>query len=261
MEYFWKENKRFVIAVGGGLAFLILYQALVLGKIRGAAELAERTRRNKQTELERKMAQGVPTDESLQAARRDRDLTRKVLASLAPETAFTIPDRFKPKGRSPKDQKEQYEDLVISLTKELTEKATNGRLAMPPTQTLGTQDSVPDDAVPEMLTRLAVVERLVNLCIDSECEKIESINPVHGADQDERSSKKSRFLTKYSVFIRFSGRADAVFRVVHGAQKKGSYLAVTQFEMSRPDATKDVFEAALGVALLKVDEKGALEAP
>src|SRR5581483_4590060 len=126
MEYFWKENKRFVVAVGAGLALLILYQALVLGKIRGAAELAERTRRSRQSELERKMAQGVPTEESLQIARRDRDLTRKVLSSMAPEAAFTISDRFKPKGRSPKDQKEQFEDLVISLTKELGDKATNG---------------------------------------------------------------------------------------------------------------------------------------
>ncbi|HLY10929.1 MAG TPA: hypothetical protein VKW04_16635 [Planctomycetota bacterium] len=259
MEYFWKENKRFVIAVAGGLAFLILYQALVLGKIRGAAELADRTRRSKQTEIERKMAQGVPTEESLAVARKDRDLTRKVLAQMAPETAFTVPDRFqKPKSR-PKELKEYYDDLLIKLTDELKEKATNGRLGFPPT--LGMPDTVNEDTVPEMLLRLAVVDRLSTLCIDAECEKIESINPLHGADQDERSSKKSRFLTKYSVFIRFSGRADAIFKVIHGAQKKGSYLAVTQFDMSRPDATKDVFEAALGVALLKVDDKGELDAP
>src|SRR6516164_6966467 len=100
MEYFWKENKRYLIAVGAGLAFLILYQALVLGRIRGAADLAERTRKTKQSDLERKMAQGVPTEESLQVARRDRDLTRKMLAAMAPETAFAVPDRFqKPKSQ------------------------------------------------------------------------------------------------------------------------------------------------------------------
>jgi len=259
MEYFWKENKRFVIAVAGGLAFLILYQSFVLGKIRSAADLAERTRRNKQLEIERKMAQGVPTDDTLVAARRDRDQNRKVLATMAPETAFTVPDRFfKPRLRG-KDLKEHYDDQVIRLTDELKEKATNGRLAFPPT--LGLPDTVSEDSLAEMLVRLAVVERLATLCIDFECEKIESINPLHGSDQDERSSKKSRFLTKYSVFIRFSGKAESIFRVVHGAQKKGSYLAVTQFEMSRPDATKDIFEAGLGVALLKVDDKGALEAP
>ena len=260
MEYFWKENKRFVIAVGGGLAFLILYQALVLGKIRGAADLAERNRRSKQSEIERKMAQGVPTDESLAAARKDRDLTRKTLAQMAPDTAFTIPDRFyKPKMR-PKELKAYYDDVVITLTEELREKGTNGRLQFP--ATLGMPDNtVNDDNAAEMLLRLALVERLSILCIDSGCEKIETISPVHGADQDDRSSKKSRFLTKYSVFIRFSGPVQSIFKVIHGAQKKGSYLAVTQFELSRPDATKDVFEAALGVAMLKVDDKGAIDAP
>ncbi|HVR86526.1 MAG TPA: hypothetical protein VMU54_19540, partial [Planctomycetota bacterium] len=190
------------------------------------------------------------------AARRDRDLTRKVLAAMAPDTAFTLPDRFlKPKVRV----KEYYDDLLIKLTDELKEKSTNGRVAFP--QTLGMPDTVLDENAPEMMLRLAVVDRLVTLCVDGECEKIESINPMHGADQDDRSSKKSRFLTKYSVFIRFSGKAEAIFKVIHGAQKKGSYLAVTQFEMNRSDATKDVFEAGLGVALLKVDDKGAMEAP
>jgi hypothetical protein len=262
MEYFWKENKRFVLAVAGGLAFLILYQSLVLGRIRSAGDLAERTRRNRQLEIERKMAQGVPTEESLVAARKDRDLTRKTLADMVPATAFVVPDRFqKPKGARPKDVRENYEDQVIKLTEELKEKATNGRLSFPPTVGMPDNTTVADDAIPELLLRLAVVDRLATLCIDSGCEKIESINPMHGADQDDRASKKSRFLTKYSVFIRFSGTAESVFKVVHGAQKKGSYLAVTQFEMSRPDATKNVFEAAMGVALIKVDDKGALDAP
>src|SRR5882672_4199665 len=255
MEYFWKENKRFVIAVGGGLAFLILYQSLVLGYLRGQADAAERTRRSKKTEIERKMAQGVPTDESLSIARRDRDQNRKVLASMTPETAFVLPERFqKPK----RDIRQNFDDARIKLAKELEEKATAGRVAFP--QTLGLPEDVNEDSVAEMLARLAVVDRLANLVIDAECEKIESINALHGADQNERSAKKSRFLTKHSVFIRFSGKAESIFRVLHGAQKKGSYLAVTQFEMSRPDATKDVFEASLAVALLKVDDKGALDA-
>ena len=69
-----------------------------------------------------------------------------------------------------------------------------------------------------------------------------------------------QFLTKYSVFMKVSGKAESIFRIIHGAQKKGSYLAVTQFEIGRPDATKDLFEASIGVALLKVDDKAGLEA-
>lgn len=257
MEYFLKENKKFLLAVGGGLVVLVLYHSLVLGRIRGAGDAAERTRKTRKAEIERKMANGVPTDDGLVAARRDRDQNRKVLASMAPDTAFTLPERFQKPGKSP--VKDHYDDQLIKLTEELKEKATNGRLSLP--ATLGMPDTVTAEAAPEMLLRLAIVDRLVNLCVDAECEKIESIDPLYGADQDERTSKKSRFLTKYSVFIRYSGKAESIFRVVHGAQKKGSYLAVTQFEMSRPDATKDVFDASLGVSLLKVDDKGAMEAP
>jgi hypothetical protein len=78
-------------------------------------------------------------------------------------------------------------------------------------------------------------------------------------ERDERSSKKSQFLTKYSVFMKVTGRAESIFRILHAAQKKGSYLALTHFEIGRPDATKDSFEASIGVALLKVDDKAGLE--
>jgi hypothetical protein len=226
----------------------------VLGKIRGAGDAADRRRVSEKRDLERKMGNGVPNDDGLAQARKDRDLNRGTLAKMGPETAFVIPERFqKPK----RDVKAYYENLKIELINQLGEKAVAGRVSFP--QTVGLPDDVGDDSAAEMLMRLAIVERLTNLCIESECEKIETINAVHGADQDERSSKKSQFLTKYSVFIRFHGKAESIFKVVHGVQKKGAYLAVTQFDMSRPDATKDVFEVSLGVALLKVDDKGALE--
>jgi len=254
MEYFWKENKRFVISVGGGLVFLLLYQSLVLGKIRGAGDAADRRRSSEKRELERKMAQGVPGDDSLVQARRDRDLNRSTLSKMGPETAFGIPERFqKPK----RDAIAYYQNLKIELLNQLGEKAVAGRLSFP--QTVGLPEDVVEDGVGEMLLRLAVVERLTNLCIESEVEKVETINALHGAELDDRNSRKSQFLSKYSVFIRFHAKAEAVFKVIHGVQKKGSYLAVTQFEMSRPDATKDLFEASLGVALLKVDDKGALD--
>lgn len=258
MEYFWKENKRFVVAVAGGLAFLILYQSFVLGRIRGAGDSADRRRLTEKRELERKMANGVPNDDGLAQGRKDREQSRKVLASMVPETAFVIPERFlKPKGRGA-DVSAYYENQKIELVNQLGEKATAGRMSFP--QSVGLPDDIKgDEGAVEMLMRLAVVERLTNLCIDAECEKIETINAVHGVDQDERSSKRSQFITKYSVFIRFHGKAESIFKVIHGVQKKGSYLAVTQFDMSRPDATKDVFEASLGVALLRVDDKGALE--
>jgi hypothetical protein len=99
----------------------------------------------------------------------------------------------------------------------------------------------------------------VILAVESDIDKIETLDGQYMMDRDERSSKKSQFLTKYSVFIKVVGKVESIFKVVHGAQKKGSFLAITNFDLSRPDATKDLFEASIAVAYLKVDDKAGLE--
>ena len=252
MDYFWKENKRFVLATAGAFVFLLLYNSFVLSPISKAASAAAATRTNKKRDLERRMAQGVPNDDGLVAARRDRDQNRKLLSAMAPEVAFTIDDKFhKPKK---KDLREYFDNLKLDLVEQLKKKAVEGRVAL--TSNIGMPDDISDETAAEALARLAVVERLVLLAIDSGVEKIDLVD----APMDDRGAKKSQYLTKYSVVMKIVGKSESVFKVVHGAQKKGSFLAVTQFEMGRPDATKDLFEASITTALLKIDEKAGLEA-
>jgi hypothetical protein len=256
MEYFWKENKKFVVAVAGGFAFLILYNSLVLGPLRRAADSAATQRSKEKKDLERRMAQGVPKEETLVEARRDRDTNRRLLAQMVPEVAFAVDERFlKPKRGG---AKEHFDDVKLELIKELKEKATAGKVTPP--QNFGMEADVTEETAPELLLRLAVIDRLVKLSVESEIEKIEVIDGLFGMDQAARDSKKSTFLTKSSVFMRFSGKVESVFKVLHGAQKKGSYLAVTHFEIGRPDSTKDLFEASIVVTHLKVDDKAGFEA-
>jgi hypothetical protein len=255
MEYFWKENKRFVVAVVVGAVALLFYNGLVLGPIRGAAADAATARQREKKDLERKMAQGVPNDDGLVAGRRDRDQNRKLLGAMTPEIAFALGERFqKPKRESVTTY---FDNLKLDLTKELQAKAVDNKVALNPA--VGLPNSISDETAVEVLSRVAAFERLVTLAIDSGVEKIETVDAEYGMDRDERGSRKSQFLTKYSVFMKVTGKAESVFKIVHGAQKKGSYLAVTHFEMGRPDATKDSFEASIGVALLRVDDKAGME--
>jgi hypothetical protein len=256
MEYFWKENKRFVAAVGGACLFLLFFYMFALWPIRSGADAAISQRNTKKRDLEKKMAQGVPNPDGLSSGRRDRDLNQKLLASMTPEVAFALGERYvKPKKENIKSY---YDNLKLDLVKELHTKATGGKVAFP--ANLGLPDDVSDETAVEVLSRLAIVDRIVTLAVDSEVEKIDVVDAQYGMERDERGSKKSQFLTKYSVFIKISAKAESIFKVIHGAQKKGSYLSVTHFEMGRPDATKDLFEASIGVALLRVDDKGVLEA-
>ena len=258
MEYFWKENKKFVLAVGGGFVFVMLFYSFVLGPIRKGAEEAARTRLNAKREIERRMQQGVPTEDALVAARRDREQKKRQLAEMAPQVAFSLGDRFVVrKGDKGKDLAEYYQNLKLDLVKELQKKSVEGKLSFP--QNVGLPDDMTDDNAAEVLARCAVVDRLVTLAVESDLEKIETLDGQYNMERDERSSKKSQFLTKYTVFIKVVGKVESVFKLVHAAQKKGSYLAITNFDLSRPDATKDLFEASIAVAYLKVDDKAGLE--
>jgi hypothetical protein len=255
MEYFWKENKKFVGAVAGAFVFFLLYNGFVLGPLRGAAAQAAKSRLNEKRDLEDRMKKGVPTAESLAAARIDKQKSAGQLAKLGPQVAFAVGDKFqKPKKENVKSF---YDDLKLDLQKKLQEKAVGGKVAFP--ASLGFPEDINEETSTEVLSRLAVVERLVTVAVDSEVDKIDVIDAQHGMDRDERSSKKSQFLTKYSVFMKVVGKSESIFRLVHGVQKEEAFLAVTQFDMARSDPTKDSFEVSIGVALLKVDDKAGME--
>ncbi|HXX92198.1 MAG TPA: hypothetical protein VEN81_01105 [Planctomycetota bacterium] len=256
MDYFWKENKRFVILVGAGFLGLILYNSFVLGPLARAADQARLKLQREKTELKVRMANGVPSEDSLRAARASRDRMKQSLGSLVKDVAFSVPDKFrKPSNESAKTH---FESLNIDLYKELHQKAVNAKIAFPANVGL---DSVNDENAAEYLLRLAVVEELSRVAIGAEVEKIEILDGLASAgSRDEAPGKKAAYLTKVGAYMKFSGKAEAVFRVLHGVQRKGQYLAVTNFEAQRDDQTKDLFLASITVAMLRVDEKAGLEA-
>jgi hypothetical protein len=256
MDYFWKENKKFVIAVGAGFLGLLLYRSFVLVPLGNAADQAKSKLQREKQELKVRMANGVPSEESLRLARASRDRMKQSLASLVKDVEFKVPDKFRKPDRE--SARTHFESLIIDLYKELHQKAVNAKIAYPANLGL---DSVGDESAAEYLQRLAVVEQLSQVAIAAEVEKVEVLDGLAGAgSRDEGPSKKSAFLSKVGAYMKFSGRAESVFKVLHGVQKKGLYLAVTGFEAQRDDQTKDLFVASITVAMLKVDEKSSLEA-
>ena len=253
MEYFLKENKKFLIAVGAGLLVALFYNIFVLSPLGSSATKAKRDLETERGVLKARMANGVPSPESIRAAGIARDRAKQTLTALVTESSFKAPDKFRKPERE--SGKSHFENLKLDLYKELHQKAVNGKIAFP--ATLGMGDPA-DEEAPEFLQRLAVVERLAQVAIDAEVEKIEAIDGLAGAGARE-DAKKAAYLTEYGVYMKLTGQAESVFKVLHGVQKKGRYLAVTGFEALRDDGTKDLFAATITVAMLKVDEKGALE--
>ena len=251
MDYFWKENKKFVIAVGAGALITMVYWMFLVSPFRRDAVAAARQRATEKREYEALIAQGVPAKDAVAASGQDRDETRKALASLVKDVGFKLPDRFK------KDR-EVYEDLRIKVKTELKEKATKAKIDFQ--GDLGMSEEVRQEDLPELLLRLAAVERVVSQAIDAGVEKIESVDGMADARESGPPAKKGGFLQAYSVFIKARASSQAAFRVVHGVQKKGQYLAVTKFSWAQDDPARDMGSASITVAVLRVDEKAPLEA-
>jgi hypothetical protein len=252
MDLFFKENKKYLAALGGGLLFLLLFNGFVLSPMNKAAAAARNKRNQEKQSFEEKLRAGLPSEEALALARRDGEAARKQIGQMAAESRFTVPDRFKPKGKD--GAKAFYDGLKEDLKDELQKKAVQGRVQVPPG--LGLPEAGGEDDPEELLLSAAVIDRVVTVAVESGIEKIDSIDARRGAEDPVPG--KTAFLRKTPVLVRFSGRPEAVLRMVHGLQKKGSYLSVTRFDAARPDPTRDVFEASMSVAMLRVDEKAPL---
>ncbi|HYF01400.1 MAG TPA: hypothetical protein VEJ18_20930 [Planctomycetota bacterium] len=259
MDYFWKENKKFVLAVGGGLLGVMVYHWVVLGPIRGGAAAAEKSRQQQTADLKARMAEGVPAADVVASAKRDRDGLRKALASAVKDVEFRLPERYAKPDRQ--GAKAHFDDLRLDVEKELREKATKakvdfqGGLGLP-------EDSRPEE-IPDLLRRMAAAERLVLLAIEAGVEKIEQVDAMAEAGSGAASpgTPAGGAVSALPVFMKFKAGSEAAFRVLHGAQKKGAYLAVTQFEFVREDVARDRGSAAIMGALLRVEDKPAEPRP
>jgi hypothetical protein len=254
MDYFWKENKRFVIAAGAGALVAILYWSFLVSPLRSAAATAARDRLREKREFEALIAQGVPAKEAPRDAAQDRDDTQKALAALVKDIGFKPPERY----RKPDAQARlHYEDLKLVVEKELKDKASKAKIDFQ--GGLGMGDEARDELLPEMLLRLAVVERLVTQAVEAGVEKIEAVDGMANAGDSGPATKKGTFLNAHTVFLKVRASSEAAFRILHGVQRKGNYLAVTQFGWAQDDPGRDMGAVSITVAVLRVDEKAPLE--
>lgn len=255
MDYFWKENKKYLAVVGGALVVVFLYNSFVLSGFRKGAAAAERNLANERARVEKLLAHGEPGEDALNLARNERTQSKKQLATALEEMSFKVTDRFK---RPASGVKDIVDNLRLNLPKELHDYAVKSKIACP--VNIGVGDDLPEAVAEEVLLRLAAAEKVVKLAVDSRVEKIDLVNVMDQVDQKtEPVTRKGAFLNRYSILIKFSGTPEAVFKVLHGVQKKGSYLAVTSFALDRPNMAKRLLEASLQVAVLKLDEKSPVD--
>jgi hypothetical protein len=259
MEYFWKENKKYLIAVGAAVLFVILFQGFILGPARAKADQVARKRIQDEKALRARVELGVADEDQIGVAKIEIKRTRDLLASLQNDMAFKEAPRYrKPEGQT---WAEHWNAEKLEVDREL-QKLVRGMQA--PRSFLPNVDDPSEDLARELLLRLAAVYRLVQVAVDAKVERIDVVDmlPVSsaGTRKDEPVTQKGVFLNSYMVHMAFKGDQQSVFKVLQGVQKKGAgFLSVHHFEVDRRDPTKDYLDAVIRVNLLRVDEKAPIE--
>lgn len=259
MEYWWKENRGFALAAGGiGMAALLWY-FMVQGCVQGRTQAVIQDRKTAEATLRAQLAQGVPEEDVLVRARRDTERLSKLLEEAEGDLELNLGDGFRaPAGRP---AGEYFMDLRVETARKLQEEATRSNVAMP-AKGLGFpegMDSVSDELGEEMLARLAIVERVLLGALRSGITRIESVDPMGGANPDEGTVLlKGRFDNRLRVTVRSYGSSRAIFQWLHGLQKKGAPLIVAKFAATRENAQEDHFSADVAVEGVLLDPAGRL---
>src|SRR5262245_9843104 len=96
MEYFWKQNKSYVIAVGAIAAGAILWHMLLIAPTRRAAEALRLERDAAESALAAAITAGQAGDDMIARAERDLERSEELVASLSADMAAPEKPPFSP---------------------------------------------------------------------------------------------------------------------------------------------------------------------
>jgi hypothetical protein len=121
------------------------------------------------------------------------------------------------------------------------------------------------EAVRELLIRLWVIDRVCKIAIDAGMDRIESIQATpdiqirDGTERGYPVTNPKLFFNRLPVGFKLRGPSAAIFKVVHGIQQKGEFLAVTGFSATKDDDHADLFVCELEVSALLINGAGDLQ--
>jgi len=270
VEYWWKENKGYAIAVGVGVVAIAVWYFYVAGGLATQSARLQSARVAAEQALDRQMAAGVPSEDVVGRAKRDVERANKLLADLRGEMCLRMTDSadakkqiefsaaYKPPGgKGPADFFVSHKEEV---RKKIQDAAATAGVGLPneplgfPTQPEG----MPDEVGVEWLARLSIVERLALGAIQAGITKIDSVVAVVAPDIDTAVVRKGMFVNRLTVRMKIFGPSKAVFEWLHGVQKKSDFLAVDEFKTVKENPHEDVFSAEMDVSGLIIDPNGSL---
>ncbi len=247
MDYWLKENKKFLISVGAIALATLLYYLFVLWPIGSGAEREGKARLDLIRAHRAGTAAGVPSASDVERAEAELRELRKRLDAQARRLQVALPEKFTGKGGYA-SYREQFDAIKLDVRDDLAQKNGQAGLGEFP-QSLGFESLTIDGEEPakEALLRLGVADAAVRIAIAAmkAGDRFVQID-ISGPPGEEGDV----FLRRAPVRLRVAGALKSLFRIVHEYQRE-PFLCVRSLSIS--GSAQEAFEAEILVAGLLVD--------
>ena len=259
MNYAWQERKKFAIPVAAGAGVLLIWYVFVLSPLNTKADNHLRDRKTAELQLRSRMNAGVPMDDVVGRADRDQKRFHEDLKILREGLEFRVDESFKVKEGQSTAAKFGRQRTDVNAKIE-TRRGQTGfptietKLGFPPTF-----GDLTEPVLAEWLIRLAMVQRICMVAMDSGVTDLKLVEVVPGDQQQDPTIPADRFMGVLTVKFRVTGSADSIIKLCHGLQQKGpTYLAMEACDITSTNPTQNLLGANLTVGALVIRLEGVL---
>jgi hypothetical protein len=260
LEGFWQENKRFVLAVGGGaIAFFVGWA--VIGSTLGD-ELSAQRRAADGTQ--RKLASEALFDaEAVRTAEAQNEALRQAVEELTRRIDWRARPEFQldPRRGAPANQ---YFAAVAAAREDLLRRAGRANLRVPEDLGLPALSPTQEGDIARHLAALDVIDRAVRMALESGCERIERIqiqlDPRLGSRQGlgaiERTRVAFELRGRPEPLVAWLARTQSSANLAEGGGPGGP-LRIERCEMqpARNKADEAGLEVVFLVAQVRAEER------
>ncbi len=241
LEDFWQENKSFVVTVVGGAVLFGAGWATINSTV--GDELAKS--RVRLTALEKQLAEPKFTEADQQKAQAERDKLAAAVDTLTGALAFQVRPDYELAGQAPSSR---YFAVQAKAREELLALANRAGLVVPESLGLPNLSPTKEQEIVRDLEALDVIDRVVHLAIEAQCERIDEIHIK--LDPRLVSGKPITDIEKTTVEFDLVGPAAPLCKLIALSQQKRATnpLLVDRVGMTSTRAKND--ESKLEIAFL-----------
>jgi hypothetical protein len=241
--YWLIKEKQFVVFIAGSLVLILATYYFFIAPNQLEIIKLKETQSKMRLEIENKVKKGdFISEKSIQNAEEELKFIENRYSLLKKKISFkSLPDYQLPTIKRPDELTFNFQSLVKEVQKRMEIKAAQKGIPLPAKFEFPLT-SVSVDKIILYYEKLDIIEQLVNLAMDSNCQKIISLGVTESDFKEFNDIKdtliKTNSSTRNIVFIKINGNFDSIIKFINLLRNTERFIAMEKaiIENSNPDS-------------------------